>query len=246
MKEELKLLVALQEIDSVILRKSRELKKAPEEIRRYQGPLRESEAAYKREKEKYEAVEKKKREKELEVKEADDKIDRLKSRMSDIKTNKEYQALLKEIETIEHEKSGMEDAILYMMEELDELSAGLREAEGRIEQEKKRLEALQVELDEKRGVIEKELAELKEKREALTARIPAGIYSKYMDVFRKSNGLAVVEAKDEVCLGCYMSIPPQVYVEIKTSDEILQCPQCGRFLYRRDPAAEEKETPETS
>ena len=240
MKEELKLLVALQEIDSAILHKSRELEKAPEEIRRYQGPLSESEEAYRREKEKYDAVERKKKAKELEVKEADDRIGKLRSRMSDIKTNKEYQALLKEIEAIEQEKSRIEDDILYMMEELDELAGGLREAEGRIEQEKKRLESLQRDLDEKTGLIEKELAELKGRREAVASRIPSGVYAKYMDVFRKSSGLAVVEARDEVCLGCYMSIPPQVYVEIRTSDEILQCPHCGRFLYRRDALSEER------
>jgi len=241
MKEELRLLVALQEIDSIILRKSLELEKAPEEIKRYQGPLSESERAYEREREKYDAVEKKKKQKELEVKEADDRIHKLKSRMSDIKTNKEYQALLREIEAIEQEKSRLEDDVLYMMEELDGLSAGLREAEKRIGEEKRRLEALQRELDDKRGQIEKELAELKGRREALTGRIPSDLYNKYMDVIHKSNGLAVVEAKDEVCLGCYMSMPPQVYVEIRMSDEIVQCPQCGRFLYRKETTAGEEE-----
>ncbi|GMT46545.1 MAG: hypothetical protein IEMM0007_0111 [bacterium] len=239
MKEELKLLVALQEIDSIILRKRLELKKAPEEIKRYQGPLSESEKAYKGEKEKYEAVEKKKKQKELDVKEVDDRIEKLKSRMSDIKTNKEYKARLKEIEVIERERSRLEDDILYMMEELDEVSAGLKEAERRIGDEKKRLQSLQKELDVKSGLIEKELAELKEQRETFVGKIPSGLYNRYMEVLQKSSGLSVVEAKDDRCLGCYMSIPPQIYVEIKTSDEIMQCPQCGRFLYRKETAAGE-------
>ncbi|VAX27649.1 hypothetical protein MNBD_NITROSPIRAE02-1391 [hydrothermal vent metagenome] len=241
MKEELKLLVALQEIDSVILRKRLELKKAPEEIKRYQGPLSESEKAYRREKEKCEAIEKKKKQKELEVKEVDDRIEKLKSRMSDIKTNKEYQARLKEIEAIERERSRLEDDILYMMEELDEVSGGLKEAESRIGDEKKRLQSLQKELDEKSDLIKKELAELEEQREALARKIPAALYNRYMDVFQKSSGLSVVEAEDERCLGCYMSIPPQIYVEIKMSEEIVQCPQCGRFLYRKETAAGEPE-----
>ncbi|HEC97122.1 MAG TPA: hypothetical protein ENI58_03050 [Nitrospirae bacterium] len=239
MKEELKLLVALQEIDSIILRNRLELKKAPEEIKRYQGPLSESEKAHKREKEKYDSIEKKKKQKELEVKEVDDRIEKLKSRVSDIKTNKEYSAHLKEIEVIEKESSRLEDEILYMMEELDEVSEGLKEAEKRIGDEKKRLQSLQKELDVKRDLIEKELAELKEQREELVGKIPTGLCTRYMDVFQESSGLSVVEAKDERCLGCYMSIPPQIYVEIKTSDEIMQCPQCGRFLYRKETAVEE-------
>ncbi len=241
MKENLKLLVDLQEVDSLILRKETEIEKLPEEIRRFRGPLLESERICAKERARYDAVEKKKKEKELEIREIGDRIDKLRSRMSDIKTNKEYQAFLKEIEAIEKEKSRKEDEVLYMMEELDEVSAGLREAEKVMEEEKKRLEAVQRDLDAKKALLEEELAGLKERRAGIAAMIPPELYTRYMDVFRKSKGLAVVEARDEVCLGCYMSIPPQLYVEIRTSNEIIQCPQCGRFLYRKEDAAVEKE-----
>jgi predicted nucleic acid-binding Zn-ribbon protein len=119
------------------------------------------------------------------------------------------------------------------MEEIEEARKALKDAEQKIEQEKKRLEEVKKELDKKKKEAEQELEELKKKRMVLAEKIPQDVYNNYMETLEKTNGLAVVEAKDEVCLGCYMSIPPQLYVELKTEDRLQQCPQCGRFLYRK-------------
>jgi predicted nucleic acid-binding Zn-ribbon protein len=52
-----------------------------------------------------------------------------------------------------------------------------------------------------------------------------------MGLIESSGGIAVTEVKEEVCQGCNMNIPPQLYVEIKSNEEIIQCPQCRRILY---------------
>jgi predicted nucleic acid-binding Zn-ribbon protein len=52
-----------------------------------------------------------------------------------------------------------------------------------------------------------------------------------MGLIESSGGIAVTEVKGEVCQGCNMNIPPQLYVEIKSNEEIIQCPQCHRILY---------------
>ncbi len=234
MKEELKLIIQLQEIDSAIVQKRIETERLPEEIRRHRRPLEEAERAYAKVKQRHDSLEKKRKEKELELKEINDRIERLKARTSEIKTNKEYQAHLKEIESVEKEKYLVEDDILYMMEEQEEVSGALKAALTQIEEEKGRLQSIQKELDARGAAIGRELEELKQRRAVLVRMIPADLYDRYMDVLQKSNGLAVVEARDEVCLGCNMSIPPQLYVEIKTADGLIQCPQCGRFLYRKE------------
>jgi len=59
------------------------------------------------------------------------------------------------------------------------------------------------------------------------------MYREYMKKLESGQGLAVVEVKDSVCMGCNMNIPPQLYVEVRKGEEIFTCPQCRRFLFFR-------------
>lgn len=233
MKEQIDLLITLQEVDLNIVRKKGEIDSIPLEIQNHLDPLNLAEKAYKKEQERYTSVEKRKRQKETELQDMAVRIERLKSRTSDIKSNKEYQAHLKEIEQAEKEKYLLEDDILFLMEELEEAGIALSDSEKRIEAAQEALRLKQNELDSKKESLEIELISLKDKRASIARRLRRDIYESYMDIMQKSGGLAVVEAKDDVCLGCNMSIPPQFYVQILKSDEIFRCPQCGRFLYRK-------------
>ena len=47
----------------------------------------------------------------------------------------------------------------------------------------------------------------------------------------KRNGIAVSTAKNGVCLGCFMNIPPQLFIEVTKNRQLIQCPSCGRILY---------------
>ncbi|MEC4676888.1 MAG: C4-type zinc ribbon domain-containing protein, partial [Nitrospirota bacterium] len=77
----------------------------------------------------------------------------------------------------------------------------------------------------------KELNALMEERDRLSASIEPDIYKTYMTLLDSGNGLAVTTAKDEICQGCNMNMPPQLFVEIRNNEEIIQCPQCYRILY---------------
>ncbi|HSE84091.1 MAG TPA: C4-type zinc ribbon domain-containing protein, partial [Thermodesulfobacteriota bacterium] len=70
-------------------------------------------------------------------------------------------------------------------------------------------------------------------REKVTSLVNSDILSMYERVKRK-NGIALVEAKNEVCTGCHMNIPPQLFNEVLTSSRIIQCPNCQRILYSEE------------
>ena len=73
---------------------------------------------------------------------------------------------------------------------------------------------------------------LKEERVGIVVGIDPDVYNTYMTLLRDSgDGVAVTTARNELCSGCDMNIPPQLYVEIRKNEEILQCPQCRRILY---------------
>ncbi len=231
MENHLELLIKLQELDSLILNKQSIIDEIPLKISEAELPLKEGQAVIEKIKQQKDSLGKKKRDKERELDDFNEKIKKLKARTTEIKTNKEYQAHLKEIESAEKELYGLEDKILLIMEEMDASSQDIKLEEGRIKSEKKRLETFKEKLENEISEAEKELVSLKEAREKIVGGINRETYTLYMGLIESSGGIAVTEVKGEVCQGCNMNIPPQLYVEIKSNEEIIQCPQCHRILY---------------
>ena len=231
MKDLIKSLVALQEIDRRIIEKRFFIDKVPLRIYEVDEPLKQAKAELEKMKQKTEALSKKKREKEQSLEGTNEKISKMKGRVSEIKTNKEYQAHLREIETSEKEITAIEDEILTVMEDLDAALRQQKEKEEKVNREVEKINAFKKELDREVEEYEKELASLKEERTKLVASIVPDVYGRYMMLLKTGGGVAVTPARNELCTGCNMQIPPQLYVEIRKNEEIIQCPQCLRILY---------------
>ena len=128
MNEQLRALIELQELDRQIISYNKTLQTIPEKIKAMDPPIKAAEEYVSSAKARYDALEKKKRDKELAVEEQKDKVEKTKARTADIKDNKAYQAHLKEIETLDKMTFDAEDEILALMEELEPLSAELKAA----------------------------------------------------------------------------------------------------------------------
>ena len=231
MKDLLKILISLQEADSRILQKRLFIDKVPMRISEVDEPLRQANAELEKAIQKNEAMAKKKRDKELMLDDINEKTQKMKSRASDIKTNKEYQAYLKEIEAMGKGIADIEDEILLIMEELDNSLKAQKQKEDTIAGELKKIDAFKKELEAEVEKYKKELSLLKEERTKLSASVDPDAYSLYMTLLDSGNGIALTRAKDQICLGCNMNLPPQLYVEIKKNEDIIQCHQCRRILY---------------
>jgi len=229
--EQIKHLIELQQIDSKILNINRLLDNIPMKIVEAESSGKESEAILNSIRHKLDSLEKKKRTKERHLDDINEKIDKLKSRISEIKTNKEYQAHLKEIEAAERELNDAEDAILSIMEEMDSVSRQLKTAESKVREERKSVEAQKGKLEEENLEMQKELSNYMEKRSGIVNLLDRELYTLYISLLETHNGIAVTEVRNEICQGCNMNIPPQLFVEIKKNEEIIHCPQCRRILY---------------
>jgi len=232
--ENIKLLIELQEIDSIILRDKNIIDSIPSKLLSADNSLKEIQSGYEKGKQKLALLDKKKKDKEKETEDINEKLKKIKTRTSEIKTNKEYQAHLKEIEAIEKEKYAVEDEILSLMEAIDIAGKELKAEEIKVKAEKDKTEAFKKEIEIEITEAEKELTDKKAKRTEVAARIDPEIYNDYMTVLEANNGGAVAEGRDEICQGCNMNIPPQMFVEIKKNEEIIQCPQCRRILYWKE------------
>ena len=234
MPENIRLLIELQEADSTIIRKKAVIDSLPSKLSSAEKLFKEIRSLYEKEKQKCELLKKKKKDKEKGIEDINEKIKKIKARASDIKTNKEYQAHLKEIETIEKERYAIEDEILSVMEAIEAAAKEVKAEELKMKAEKDKVEAFRKEVDQEIAEAEKEMGELKVRRIAIADKIDPDVYGNYMALLEKCNGLAVVEARDEICQGCNMNIPPQMFVELKKNIEIIQCQQCDRILYWKE------------
>lgn len=231
MKDQIKHLINLQETDTSIIKKRAFIEKIPLRIFEVDQPLKQAKTELEKLRQKTESLAKKKRDKESLLEEINEKIRKMKARVSELKTNKEYQAHLKEMESFENEISGAEEEILVVMEELDAAVKLQKGKEEDVKSETERLNAFKKELEDEVRKYENELSALKEQRARLVESVDPDTYDKYMLLLRTGSGIAVTQAKNELCTGCNMNIPPQLYVEIRKNEEVIQCPQCLRILF---------------
>lgn len=231
MIEQLSSLIALQEIDDKIRACEQEKDRIPELIaaveRRRAGGIESLENA----KAELQAAQKDKRDRDKDLEAGLQKVEKLKSRTSEIKTNKEYQALLKEIEAAEQENKAIEDEILALMEKIDAASDAVKKSEISAAEEEAALLKEKKLHDEKLSAVESEISGLNKLRKDASTRVEPSVLSKYHKLAKAIGSAVIAEARAESCMGCHMSIPPQLYVNVKKNSEILTCPYCRRILY---------------
>lgn len=230
MKEQIQRLRELQAVDSEIVRMSALMREIPKRISAAEHGLREAEAARDRQKQKAEAAEKKRRDRERALEDVNERIRKMKARTGEIKSNKEYQAHLKEIEAAEHDMVTVEDEILVLMEAVEAATAELRAAEAKVKAEQGEVEAFRQKLNGEVSTAEKELNALKQRRATIIRGVDKEVYGQYFEILKLRGGLAIVPARGEICQGCNMNIPPQLFVELKRGERLILCPQCGRIL----------------
>ena len=245
MIEQLGLLIELQKLDTVILALHSKIDLMPGTIAASEGPLKKSEASFENLKQGCAAVEKKKKDREQTIQDINEKIKKLTQRTSEIKNNKEYQAHLKEIEKAEKDLRSAEDDLLDAIESIEKSAKLLAAEQSSIAAERAKLDVIKLEIEKTITLDRQELKKLKVARKQFIeklAELDPDIYGRYIATMKLGRGLAVVEAKNEICQGCNLHIPPQMFVELKKNEEITLCPQCRRILYYNESDVASTET----
>lgn len=179
------------------------------------------------------------RKRELAIKEGKDRMQRIKARMGDVKTSREYQAVLAEMSSAKQTVAEEEQALERDLAELEAVRVDLERVEARARELEAVLEEAERRLVEVQGETEQAMAERKAEEQRLLADLPQDVVDRYRLIRSRRGGLAVVEARDEACTACYMRIPPQMYIEIIRRTRVMQCPNCHRILVPpREPAVE--------
>ncbi|MBI5150159.1 MAG: hypothetical protein HZA28_05250 [Candidatus Omnitrophica bacterium] len=233
-KDQVKRLVDLQKLDGEIYRFKVELIEKPALIEELRKKFEASKSHLLKLEEKLKGVQLKRKELELDLKAKEDNIIKANGQLSQIKTNKEYQAKLTEIASIKADKSIIEEKILLSYDETDTVQAEVAKEEIVVDGAEKQYLTQKKQVEEEMMLIQDRVKVLDSQRKQLLPGVDKVSLQRYEKVLAHKNGLAIVPVKDSSCGGCYMNVNPQTINAIKMHDQFVVCEICQRILYIED------------
>ncbi|MCH8298967.1 MAG: hypothetical protein IIC39_00285 [Candidatus Marinimicrobia bacterium] len=230
MRESLQRLIELQKVDAKLIEIEELRGSLPQEVDGLKKDLTDTEETLKESEGKIKDIDKKIREIEGNISQGSVKLEKYKEQLYAVTTNKEYDALTHELETMQGAINESENQILDLMEEKEE-------NEEITSNSKTLLEEIQQDLKSKSKELKKRISETKnvevdylKKREKITPDISISLISKYEKIKDAKNGRAVVPVVRGACGGCFHRLPPQLVVEVKKMNKLIHCEACGRVL----------------
>jgi len=244
LRKQLELLVKVHRIDANIKNCKMLEIRYQNEMEKIEQEALQKEEFFNKEKERLTDSEKKQHKYEQSLKVFEEQKQKHEDRLLAIKTNKEYQAALHEIDTIRKSISDTEDLIIKGMDEIEQERAAAKQAEQAFAAARNDLEHKKKQLEQELKDYIEDVERQKQTRESLVQQIDPAHLDNYLKIQKLRGGSAVALAEDEHCMGCSMKIPPQVYNEVIICDKIINCPNCGRILFVEYEDDKEEQLPE--
>lgn len=214
-------------------------RKIPERLRAAEAPLRDAIKQLQDAKAAVEAATKERRshERDLEMHEA--QMERMKAHAAHLKTNKEYQAHLFELDLANKKRGELEEKVLLCMERVDQLHRVMVEVQGRVAKLEEAFAREQRALAEEEQTLAAELAQVEMLHREVATRVEPSLLQRYNQIKAACKEQPLAAVRGSLCLGCRLQIPPQLVAQVKRSEELHVCPYCHRILYwEGDPQAD--------
>jgi predicted nucleic acid-binding Zn-ribbon protein len=162
------------------------------------------------------------------------KLAKLRDQLMAVKTNREYTAMLHEIQGAEAQIRAEEDKVLDIMEQMESAEGDLTKAELELKQQSAQIQEKIRQCRASVPGLEGELGLLLAKKSSAEAGIQSDLLSRYRRIAEARRGIALAEAKDELCSACHVRIRPQVYADLFRNDILYACDSCSRILFLRE------------
>jgi predicted nucleic acid-binding Zn-ribbon protein len=234
MNPDLEKIVDLHRVDTELKRLDTELAEVPRLRQALEERLAGKRERLETAREVLETSRKARKDNESRVQVLEEKRSKYKGQLMDVKTNKEYTAMLHEIETVEREIGKHEDLILEEMERAEDLAGNVAREEEAFKAIEEDARTEGAELDARQTRLEDERRRMATERERMAAEVPEERLRLYQRI-AGHRGSGAAEARDGMCQACHVKMRPQVWVEIKTGEQLFQCASCSRILYYEPP-----------
>jgi len=234
LKDQIRKLVELQVMDEEIFRFKRELREKPAQLEALKIEFGAKKVRLNDLEDKLKAIQVVQKELELDLKVKEEGIARADASLGLLKTNKEYQARLLEIENMKADKSIVEEKILLGYDEVDAARKALEAEKAAVAQYEKEFNAKKKQVDDDVAVIGDRLKVKESQRSRITPEVRPDYLSRYERVLKNKDGLGIVKVVNHSCGGCFMHLTEQVLNELKKYEQIITCDMCARILYLAD------------
>lgn len=231
MRDQVLLLVKMQEVDLRRSQQQVEERSLPEKLQIAEQALQKKKEEISKLQAKSAEKDRGRREQELELKVQEEQVVKLRDRLIKLKTNEEYKANLKEIENAKVRKGELEESLLISMEEGDLLKKEISDRALSIQEAEQQFQVEKGKIEEALSTLSVTARSLESEWISLSEMVDQNILDDYKKLLIQRKGLAVVPLHGNTCGGCNFSLPPQLIALVKTCEKILTCTYCHRILY---------------
>jgi predicted nucleic acid-binding Zn-ribbon protein len=229
--EKLKVVLMIQSIDTRFDEIRREKEQTPKEIEKLKVDLDLLRNAMDQDLSTLEELKKGRRKVERELEEIEPKFKKSKLRLNEVKSNREYQAILKEIEELKELTFQKEEMVIKWMEEIEIQEKECAGNNARWEESQKEYKNKERKFSERIKELDTEVQSLNDRRGKLSQKVDQDLLRRYDRLRMHLKGQVVAPVIDFVCQGCHLGIPPQQYNDLIKGDSLQSCPNCNRVIY---------------
>lgn len=231
MLAQIKTMLELQRINDSILRADEEIKKCNQTIIYWQNEAKKSEVFLKECEANLLNARKFEKSGEIELGGYDDLSKKLEERKMQVSSDKEFSALLNEIDSVSAKKAHLEEELLKNLELLEELTEKYHTEELKHKEVVTNAKADIKTFKERIDRFNEQLTEYKNNFEKNTLDLDDAIRERFKKMLVQKNGKALVELKNGVCSGCNCKITYELQKNVESGDRLITCSNCGRYLY---------------
>jgi len=232
-KENVKLLAALQEKDCALDVLRLKIREIPALVDREKESLAEARTAFETRKSALTQLQMKRKEKEIELDTRETQIKKHSMELNAVKSNDAYKALIAEIATCKNDKSTLENEILDLMDGIEKEAAQIKEEEKKLKQKDAEVQVTVARAEAERKDIEINVTAMEKERNDFSVSVPKDLLSRYEYIRESSGGIGIVPIEGGDCGGCHTVLRPQIINDVCKSHDMIVCDSCSRILFKK-------------
>ena len=230
-KEQLLRLERLQGVVHEIRAASELIEAAPRRMEEIEGRFRERNAEFVAIQQRFEALETDQSNRNTELVDLEESRKKYMEDLMQVQNQREYAAMLKEIDSVKSRIAEHEEAILANMEEIDSVKQELATHEEHIKSERVVVDNERVEVEAAAAEAQRASAKLEKERSKIESELPKPLVATVKRLEAGRQGLFLSKADDGICQSCFVRVRPQGFQEVKLALKIHCCSNCKRLLY---------------
>ncbi len=229
-RDQFRLLIALQQADDCLRALALKEQQLPQRLQAYEAACAAVRQQLVQQQAAIEQSERQQRVFERELAHHQEAIRKTQSKAHEVKTNKEYSAILAEIDTGKQRLETLEDQLLTLMEVTDQQRQAHRAYEQQEHVAQQALVEQRHQLQQEHETLRRTIVAEQERRRQTVAGLEVKIYEQYQKVTAQHGGRGVAQLQDGVCSECHLKVPPQMISEIRLQTQVFPCPHCRLML----------------